>query len=61
MIIFKLMIMGSWIGFGYGLGTNNLVAEILFPIIAIGLSFLAAAFEVLQPVELEKAGNWEDE
>jgi hypothetical protein len=59
MRIFGLMVTGSWIGFGYSLGTGNRVGEITFPIISVIISIVATAFEMLQPIELERAG-WDD-
>ena len=60
MRLFGLMATGSWIGFGYAIGTHNLAAEIIFPILAIIVSVFGVAYDLLKPVELEKAGNWDE-
>lgn len=59
MFIFAIMTTGSWIGFGYSIGTHNMAGKILFPIIAITGSIVSAAVSLLEPIELNKY-EWDD-
>lgn len=61
MRLFGLIITGFWIGFGWSWGSGNRIGEIIFPICAIVISILAAAFELIKPIELENAGWNKDE
>lgn len=60
MRLFGLIITGFWIGFGWSWGTGNRIGEIVLPICAVFVSLIATAFELIKPIELEKAGEWDE-
>jgi hypothetical protein len=59
MRLFGLLATGAWIGFGYAIGTHNLIAAIIFPVLALIVSIFGVAYDLLKPVEPEKAG-WDE-
>jgi hypothetical protein len=60
MFVFALASVGSWIGFGYCLGTNNLAGKIAFPIIAFVVSIVGEAAKLIEPVKLQRY-DWGDD